>query len=428
MWFFISLIILISGLFLTKKLFNTLRSPLGLFTIVWMGLFTLSNLKLVNYYDVSISAGIIIIAVYYLFFCGTLIASKIKVIDGNNKNNYSDVRSEFRRKNLIKGIFLSIIISNTALVLWLILLARKIGIGALLSSSMYLNRIIMSDISTIFSYLMYIPSISGSLLIGILIAKGEKFKLIYLATFLPTIANALFTGQRILTIVSILLFIMPLFLIKIKTGKKYLSKQQNMMILFLMISLVVFFVLIGDKRGSYSDIEIESKFLNPIFIKTYMYLTGSFVAFSEQLQIWNQELMYGVNSFLPVFKILNALGVTSYDVATFDLIESGRLFTSIPMSFNVYTFLWDVISDWGYVGVIIYPTILGVLSNLFWRKSNSYDYPSYYDILLSFVTLFLAMSFIYSTSSMTTILYVFLYTTCVFFVFGNKIIIRKEKL
>lgn len=423
MWFFISLIILISGLFLTKKLFNTLRSPVGLFTIVWMGLFTLSNLKLVNYYDVSTSAGILIISVYYLFFFGALVASKVKV--GTNKNIDSPIKYEFRRKNLLVGLFFSIILSNTALVLWLIFLAREIGIGALLSSNMYLNRIVMSDISTIFSYLMYIPSISGSLLAGILIAKGEKFKLIYLTTFLPTIANAIFTGQRNLTIISILLFMMPLFLIKVRVKKKYLSKQQNMMILFLIVSLVVFFVVIGGKRGSYTDITIESKFSNPIFIKTYMYLTGSFVAFSEQLKMWNQELMYGVNSFLPVFKILNALGVTSYDGDTFSLIESGREFIPIPMSFNVYTFLWDVISDWGYLAIFIYPTILGFLSNLFWKKSNLHDYPSYSDILLSFIALFLSMSFIYSTSSMTTILYVFIYTSVIFLVFKNKIIFRK---
>ena len=70
-----------------------------------------------------------------------------------------------------------------------------------------------------------------------------------------------------------------------------------MMILFLIVSLVVFFVVIGGKRGSYTDITIESRFSNPVFIKTYMYLTGSFVAFSEQLKMWNHELMYGVNSF-----------------------------------------------------------------------------------------------------------------------------------
>lgn len=422
MWFFISLIILVSSLFLTKKIFNTLRSPLGLFTIVWMGLFTLSNMKLVNYYDVSNTAGIIIVSVYYLFLFGTLLANKVKI---NNNNKYSLAKSELQRKNLMTGIFFSIILSNLSLVFWLIILAKKIGIGVLFSSDMYLNRIIMSDISTVFSYLMYIPSISGSLLIGIVIAKGEKFKLIYLTTFLPTIANALFTGQRSLTIINILLFMMPLFLIKVRTTKKYLSKQQNVMILFLMIALTAFFVLIGNKRGSYTDIMIESKFSNPIFIKTYMYLTGSFVAFSEQLKMWNQELMYGVNTFLPVVKILNLLGVTSYDVSTFNLIESGRLFTSIPMSFNVYTFLWDVISDWGYLGLIICPTLLGFISNLFWKKSNAYGYPTFYDILLSFSGLFLAMSIVYSVTSFTSVLYVFIYTSFIFLVFKNKIIFRK---
>ena len=118
--------------------------------------------------------------------------------------------------------------------------------------------------------------------------------------------------------------------------------------------------------------------------------------------------------------------MTSYDSDTFSLIESGREFISIPMSFNVYTFLWDVISDWGYLAIFIYPTILGFLSNLFWKKSNLYDYPSYSDILLSFISLFLSMSFIYSISPMTTILYVFIYTSVIFLVFKNKIIFRKD--
>ncbi|ETT51764.1 hypothetical protein BSK66_26525 [Paenibacillus odorifer] len=433
-WIFISGLMLIFGLWITWNIFRTLRCPLGIFTIVWNGLFLLHNLHLVEYTGISPESGLIIMGSYMVFLMGSILGYSIKLkgefghIKEDELNRPIPLKSlEFNVVNIDevntvnKAIRFSLFFSNLGIILWLFQIVSRFGLKTLLNSSMYLNRVMISEHSNSFiNYLINVFSLGGSLLIGILVARGYGFKKSYIMIFLPTTTVALFTGQRYMTIICILNFIAPLLVLGTGSGLEKVKSIKMKKMIVPVIILVLFFVFVGNKRGSFEEFSVNTKLNNVVLSKTYTYLTGSFAAFSEQLRVWDGSLMLGANTFLPLFKLTNSFGITKYDDSMLTMIDTGRPFTNIPMPFNVYSYLWDIIFDWGYIGVFLLPLILGLASSYYWRICSVSKIISYRDIILSFTIVFLMYSFVSSITSFSTVWYAYIYALLSLKLFKKK--------
>lgn len=97
------------------------------------------------------------------------------------------------------------------------------------------------------------------------------------------------------------------------------------------------------------------------YVESYLlYSTGSFTAFSEYLKTAIPNSTQGWALFYPWFKLLSRFGLIENPGFSF-IYE----FVYIPMGFNVFTYLRDIYSDFGMLGIIIVPYLLGIISTFF---------------------------------------------------------------
>lgn len=100
---------------------------------------------------------------------------------------------------------------------------------------------------------------------------------------------------------------------------------------------------------------------------SYIYMTGSIPALQVFIQT-TDELAWGKNTFLPIIKILARI------FPNIDVPQEVLPFYNIPFAFNVTTYLNTFYNDWGYIGLLVGPFVLGMLAMLLYlamrRKSS----------------------------------------------------------
>lgn len=144
-----------------------------------------------------------------------------------------------------------------------------------------------------------------------------------------------------------------------------------MLIIFLLLTL---FVVIASALGkvtanipqirAYVNLSDELLWL----ADPYIYLTGSIPAFQSYVES-NQGRTYGAFVCLPMLKLLRIVFpnlVLPREVGEFHL---------IPFRFNVYTYLNVYYSDFGVLGIVLFPYLVGLLSTLLYvryRRKESF--------------------------------------------------------
>jgi hypothetical protein len=109
-------------------------------------------------------------------------------------------------------------------------------------------------------------------------------------------------------------------------------------------------------------------------------------------------------------KFTNFMGLTSYDETLIRLIEDGREPVQIPFIFNTYTHLWDMLIDYGLMGLLLIMFLLGVLSSYLWLlKFQSLNIKTY-DVVLQFTMAYLLYGFSSSITSFSTVWYGFIFS------------------
>lgn len=405
----LAILILTIGITTSLFIFETIRCPLGVFTIVWNGLFFLYSLNLVKFFSISGKAVIVIIVSYLIFYFGAstqgLMYKKIKKEQKEQNNslqeNYGNI------KVIKKGIELAIVLSAVGGILWFI---QAISIMGFISISeidaYYLRSKLLPQMNGLYTFLVYVCSLGGCILIGLLLSKHKTFSKKYLLIFIGPLIIAFFIGQRNFIIIESLFIIAPLIITKNrKINVKKSKKPDNKNAIFILISITLFFIVIGNMRMSGTDsINVDGSERN-IISSTLSYLTGPFVAFSEVHESWDGTLDYGVNTFTPIAKFLDVVGIKDYDNNLITQIENGRDPIYIPNLFNVFSYIWDVISDFGYIGLLIFNWLLGFLSSMLWYKFNKKKLITSADILFVFIMVYLLYGFVASITNYVLVFY-----------------------
>ncbi|WP_413305715.1 O-antigen polymerase [Bacillus sp. 1P10SD] len=376
-------------------LHGKLNTPLTIFTLSWNVTFLMSNLNLSKHVPITTEANFIIVGTYFLYLLGYLTSGlyfKKRNLHAFRRFN----RTSSTSVNILnKGVKYSVYISLLGLLLYLVYAIRLVGISGIISGNSYINReLIANNIPTLFSYMIISFSIGGSIIICLLMATREKIKVYYYLVLFPPIGVGIITGQRILAVYCFVTIIVGIILFYEKL------KNRKWMISSAIVSCFIFFIYAAKKRG---NIENTLGGLQQF----YSYTSDSYVAFSEALKTWDGSLQYGVNMFLPLAKLMDIFLPISVNS---QLIEN-RIFVNIPYGFNVYTYLWDVVSDFGYLGLVIVPYILGGLSNYLLNINNIVPEKliTVKKVLLIGVSSFLFYTFISSLSTLSSIWYGYLY-------------------
>lgn len=190
--------------------------------------------------------------------------------------------------------------------------------------------------------------------------SGSKISKIYIIfSIILILGNDLLTFGRVGTTVAILMIFAYLGL---KKGPLVFLKPQNLTIAFLMFMMVSLPRLI---RGNFDNFEnsLDFEFKNgidppAIFNSLYSllsYITQSFFALGYAYELGDYDLMLGYRNFLPAFNAIGRLTGNEYE---------SRIdpFVYIPYAANLYGAGWDFYLDFGWLGIILAPALLGSIT------------------------------------------------------------------
>jgi len=424
MIFLVVFTLVILSIFTSFFLFRKLSSPLIYFTISWLILFFLSYLNLLEYEPFTDQAIFLILIGFVSFYIGTILAFFPSRFNLANKNH--EVR-EINFKYFDKVIKSLIFMSFFAIIVWLFIAINNVGyLELFFSSDRYqLRTRLVPNIPRIISLMIYLPSLSGSLLISLFYVKTNHIKIYYFLLYFAPLVLSLILGQRAFMLITIITFLVPLLTLKSKQKKYSISRHKKLTPYKVIFLSVVFFIVVGLSRGNFTNFGNEGNLFYSILAKIYLYLTGSFRAFSIALdQTLSSQPDLGLNFLTPIAKLLYTIGFGNYDIAKITLIENGRNFVSIPYVYNVYTFAYDMIADFGILGYIFIMFLLGLLTHVMWIKILKKNKYSVYSIVYVFLLTLLLFGFSGSITSFSLIWYGYIFACFIMFITQKRIFLK----
>jgi oligosaccharide repeat unit polymerase len=412
MWF-LYLVLILLGLFYSKVFYNTYFSPVGIYSLIWNGLLFLACLPVVEYTPILFEVHLIFIGSFFPFILGDFLISSLRVFKKNKIEKEEEIYSQEEFSLIYKKakdyplsyfIWILFILSLIGLLWFIYDTVRVKGFIALLSPAIF--RAIQIDIENNLSSYLISLSMSASLLTGIEISRKEFSLLRGLFVLFPSVVFSYITGSRFLALMSFFLFISPIFLIysqkNFKDKKRFKSPYYRKLFIKIFIGIIIFsifFMFVYNLRSSFQESPLRAFALVPIpdsILLLYIYVTGPFYAFSVEFKR-TSSLMFGQNILTPIAKILALFKIVNLDLKELKTITTGRQYAYIPFPFNTHTYLYDWYKDFGIIGILIGPFILGFISGYFYQYTLSKNLNAL--IICSFILTQIFMTQTYMISS-----------------------------
>ena len=397
-------IISIPSLWLSKYLFKKWINPLSVYVIIWYFLISFYHLKLINYNDLSFETWYIIIITYIAYLLGIT-----TYFIANNTN--TDKKS---RKNIKNSQKLSILFENSQISFYLTLCFGIIGlIGALQAWTVLLK--LYGTVTEILLHLgaLYQMRVRGDLegmlpytsifsYAGIFFAginSGIKGK-ITLISIIPLgaliIKEIAIVGRAGILFGFIEYGLVFLFVILYLNERKIKSKNsKTKLIVTTLLALVLFIgsiTFIKNLRGGHKTFTGQTRSIqkmeDSIFItpSIYLYLSAHIGVLNKYLEMNNEEMRFGENTFQFVYNILSKFNIVQKPSGY----QKGYY---IHVWVNTGTFIRELLVDFGIHGLLIFVFLLGLSITLCWVQFFDNSKLIYFAILI-FLFIIVAFSFL----------------------------------
>jgi oligosaccharide repeat unit polymerase len=361
-------------------MFGKWFNHVSLYTWIWGGALILFELRLINYYPLETETWIVIVFCWLLFILGSssVVLVRFAVNDNHPSNNpkadYSNIHNGLKQlKNILW--FLNIVTFTSAL--HDLYIVSKIFGG--LSKALILGNLLYSyRVSEgLPGSIPYISSLvfTAAMLAGNYTARIEKVTLVAVLPLIIIIMIDLANMGRADILVAAILFTSTYLLTpkqKDMSIKSNRSKVRKLALLFV-VSIIVFggSEFIRSTRHVKEGISGSSKTLQKLnsasFItpSIYLYLSSDYGVLNQYIKHGGENTPFGGNTFLPVYRILEKLGV---DVHA----NVYQPWYKTPVKTNTGTYLRELHGDFGVIGLFAIPYIIGLLTSVFWFRVKDY--------------------------------------------------------
>lgn len=369
------LFLAMSSLFISRVLYRTYLSPIGIFGLIWNGALALFEARLIDYYPLSIEAYIAFIGSFVLFVFGALV-STWPLVQLMQRSPISAYKSPFamvlnpRRARQVLNILN--LLSLVGLMLTTITFAQLVGWGALFDMSRV--RDVMRNLEAteklgggIVGYLSSLLPLAAILGGVYLVQAPSDWFRASLCLFI-SLGQVVISGSRSSFIWASVLFFTAYILTRTFVKRESLGR----MIRPLLIGMVIFFVVfssIGSRRFDTAnyDVFFANVELPWSIMHAYSYFTAGFGAFSIHLDDPIYISVPGLHTLSPVVRMLARIDpglVNGYSYATLLNYTVSRESVATPTRTNVYTYLGALFDDFNWWGVFLTPLSMGILSGL----------------------------------------------------------------
>ena len=403
------------GHHLFKKWFN----HLSIYSLIWMGMIVLYELKLLPFNEISLQTWFVTLGAYFSFLLGILTIISARSVFPQNKIEHEPNMNSFLfldkgKKIRFFLILFSLIGLFSSIQHWNILLSQYGSIGNVIlhSQEIYNSRLQGEEVKGVIPYI-WLFSYFGIFLGGLYSAYKGRITLISLIPVLAVVLKetARFTRSGIL--LGLMEFVISFMLARhLFSGSSSSIKSRLRIILTTSILLIITVLAatavkisrnpIDTYKGSASSI---SQFKTGAIISpsVYFYAASQIGVFNIYLREDNEQTQFGNSTFFTVYNILSKFGVA----------EKPKIFQRgyfIPYWSNTATYLRDLYSDFGILGPLIVPFLIGMLATFYWFRF--YESKKFiYHVILTHLFILVAISFFTLATRFTPWVYGFLILT-----------------
>jgi len=398
-------ILSLPGVYLGKYLFGRWFNHVTIYTVIWFGLLFFYHLGYIKYYPLSFETWSYIILAYLSLIFGTITVfisrTALKQSSEISLFNSKQFKTEFINSAKLKKIiiFFSLIGIFSGLQQWYILIKLYGNIPSILLNGSEIYRMRVEEgIPGVIPYLQSFSYV-GLFLSGLYGAKKKSIPLITVLPLFGVIVKELANFSRAGILLGFVLFLTTYILTKnmivtndnIKAKK---NKSKNVAIIIVIVILLISSaVFIRAFRGTVESFSGSSKELSSlrtnllISPSLYLYMSAHIGVFNMYLKVDEEKSeVFGKNTFLPIYNFIAKLNLVKH----FKQYHRGYY---IPVWTNTGTYLRELHSDFGIVGIILGPYLLGLFSTILIFVVNSRK-NLFYLTLLVFLYVIIIFSFL----------------------------------
>lgn len=362
------------------KVFGVLINPITLYVVVWGGGIVAASLNWAGYVPIS-SLGWWMISLSVLSFCfggGTVIC-----FNGNLINRYRkfsvDAHVLSSRTILRAVVLLTLVASVGTFFRWMALLRLYGSVENVIlnANQIYSLRVAGEAVGSIPYTGCF--GLAACALSGIYWGGSGRFRLALVAPFVIVTLESIANVGRLGIMMGIILYMTGFLVAKDvsigKHSKRVLGSRSSMCLLILVVGIIVGSTYIRVVRhGNIRDLPYAPKVLesSPFWTAAvssiYSNIAGPLTVFAESLDQRRADLgqsdVPGMLTLAPVFRLLAKTGLVPRVSYYLESVSIG------PERMNAGTHLKDVYIDFGYLGVVVWPYLLGCIAVILFYEAR----------------------------------------------------------
>ncbi|MBI5020379.1 MAG: oligosaccharide repeat unit polymerase [Ignavibacteriales bacterium] len=390
-----------------------------IYTGIWGFSLVFFELRLIDYYPIENETWIVIIVGWLTFVLGATTNSMTKLHYAQVKSavlfNNSDIqyRSCTDENILLKKMLWVInIISLLAALHGLYLVLKIFGnlTNLLAFGSLLYSYRVSEGLPGSIPYMSSL-ALSATLLAGVVTRKEGRLKFVAVLPLIIVLITEVTNMGRANLVIAGLLFSCGYFFTK--KEKLHTKFKDGIFTFKRWITLfIIFFIIIAGAemirsargaietfRGSSSTLlkMRKSSFITP---SIYLYFTANFGVLNQYLKGDGEFSIPGGHTFAPLYRFLNKLGLDTQ-------VETYQVRYNTPTGANTGTYLRELHADFGLIGILLGPYLIGFVTSIFWYRYMQNN--NYVDLaFLSYFFVVIGMSiFVMATRSGVLLVYLF---------------------
>ena len=345
-------LVAVSGLVFSKNFLDDYFSPPAVYSFFWCVALGFLTLDWVSYDPLGSQVWMVITISYLAFMSGAAIIA----LYGFTRNHWLSAEPELatidraRFERALKFLFC---LGIAGFIFQLAHLQASVGLQTFLSSP-DLAREMHSNIKYLgFFNVLNVANFVLALMYLVLYRRPGKWVLLILIWALLT--TFLTTDRTRFFYMVIWSFYVAVYLVR----RVNLSPRVILSACVTMLVLLGFFLLVAKvyKKQAFDDnmefVNIDQRY--QILVDPYIYLTGSFPVLQAYLED-KQEPTYGKHTLAPAVKLIELF------YPLFQREDIVGKFYRVPIELNACTYLQPFYHDFGFVGILVGPFLMGLFS------------------------------------------------------------------
>jgi len=362
-----AIILLVISLFLSKIIYKNYFSPLGLYACLWSSMIVVYNSGIFYYPDLSMQTLLLVFGSYSSFIAGCVFFWLVLLKSNNLKKsqlNYCNLNISYYR-NILKVVsFLGLVTT----IMYFVVVVSNVGVDAFLGQfsekSVMLRKAMIDDANSVgrTGMITTIPLMfiySATAIAGGFVALDKKYSKYAYIVFVSVLIYSLaeMSRARILDFIVILGFSYTLFYSNnLNLCKQVIFSIKNILIISIFFIAIV---LIGEAMNKNSgELELATIELPAVITHGFYRLTIGLQQFDNLTQLYGNPMLLGDATFNVLYRLGDLIGIVdNYNRVLFYEVNT----VSGWKGYNTPTYLMWFYMDYGRIGVILFPFLLGII-------------------------------------------------------------------